>query len=395
MGIIIALQQKGKQIMENREISVQELAAYDNSYMLVDMRDDMSYAYGHLPEAVNIPEDAIRADVEQFAGKKVVIYCKRGEKSVDLVEWLCEQGVDAVGLKGGYLAWLLERSSKEEEEDTYHLDVEESLRKRFRKSIWCKFTKAINEYELVKPGDRIAVCISGGKDSMLLAKLFQELKRHNKFDFEVKFLVMDPGYSPVNRQVIEENAKRLEIPIEVFESDIFESVFNIEKSPCYLCARMRRGYLYSHAQKMGCNKIALGHHYDDVIETILMGMLYSAQVQTMMPKLHSTNFEGMELIRPLYMVREEDIKAWRDYNDLHFLQCACKFTDTCTTCNPDGVTKSKRMETKQLIAKMKEINPYVESNIFKSVENVNLKTIIAYKKDGVKHSFLDTYDQEN
>ena len=285
--------------------------------------------------------------------------------------------------------------SKSKKELSFAEEVEQSLRKKFRKNIWCKFTKAINEYELVKPGDRIAVCISGGKDSMLLAKLFQELKRHNKFDFEVKFLVMDPGYSPVNRQVIEENAKRLEIPIEVFESDIFESVFNIEKSPCYLCARMRRGYLYSKAKELGCNKIALGHHYDDVIETILMGMLYGAQVQTMMPKLHSTNFEGMELIRPMYLIREDDIKHWRDFNGLHFIQCACKFTDTCTTCNPDGVTKSKRMETKQLIAKMKEINPYVESNIFKSVENVNLKTIIAYKKDGVKHSFLDTYDQEN
>ena len=285
--------------------------------------------------------------------------------------------------------------SKSKKELSFAEEVEQSLRKKFRKNIWCKFTKAINEYELVKPGDRIAVCISGGKDSMLLAKLFQELKRHNKFDFEVKFLVMDPGYSPVNRQVIEENARRLEIPIEIFESEIFESVFNIEKSPCYLCARMRRGYLYSKAKELGCNKIALGHHYDDVIETILMGMLYGAQVQTMMPKLHSTNFEGMELIRPMYLIREDDIKHWRDYNGLHFIQCACKFTDTCTTCNPDGVTKSKRMETKQLIAKMKEINPYVESNIFKSVENVNLKTIIAYKKDGVKHSFLDTYDQEN
>ena len=250
------------------------------------------------------------------------------------------------------------------------------------------------EIQTVKPGDRIAVCISGGKDSMLLAKLFQVLKRHNKFDFEVKFLVMDPGYSPVNRQVIEENAKRLEIPIEVFESDIFESVFNIEKSPCYLCARMRRGNLYSHAQKMGCNKIALGHHYDDVIETILMGMLYSAQVQTMMPKLHSTNFEGMELIRPLYMVREEDIKAWRDYNDLYFLQCACKFTEACaTTENEENL--SKRKEIKELIATLKKVNPYVEGNIFKSVENVNLDTVVAYKSKGEKHHFLDTYDEKS
>lgn len=282
--------------------------------------------------------------------------------------------------------------SKSKKELSFAEEVEQSLRKKFRKNIWCKFTKAINEYELVKPGDRIAVCISGGKDSMLLAKLFQELKRHNKFDFEVKFLVMDPGYSPVNRQVIEENAKRLEIPIEVFESDIFESVFNIEKSPCYLCARMRRGYLYSHAQKMGCNKIALGHHYDDVIETILMGMLYGAQVQTMMPKLHSTNFEGMQLIRPMYLIREADIKHWRDYNDLHFIQCACKFTDTCTTCRTDGTSVSKRMEIKNLIAELKKVNPHIESNIFRSVENVNLHTVIAYKKDGVKHSFLEGYD---
>ena len=394
MGIIIALQQKGKQMMENREISVQELAAYDNSYMLVDMRDDMSYAYGHLPEAVNIPEDAIRADVEQFAGKKVVIYCKRGEKSVDLVEWRCEQGVDAVGLKGGYLAWLLERSSKEEEEDTYHLDVEESLRKRFRKSIWCKFTKAVKEYELVKEGDKIAVCISGGKDSMLMAKLFQELKLHNKVSFELTFLVMNPGYSPENLEIIKKNAKKLHIPITIFETDIFDSVYNVEKSPCYLCARMRRGHLYNKAKELGCNKIALGHHYDDVIETILMGMLYGAQVQTMMPKLHSTNFEGMELIRPLYLVREDSIKEWRDYNHLGFIQCACRFTDTCTTCNSDGSNKSKRQEIKQLIKEMKETNPFVEGNIFRSVENVNLSTVIAYKQGGVKHHFLDTYDDE-
>ena len=394
MGIIIALQQKGKQMMENREISVQELAAYDNSYMLVDMRDDMSYAYGHLPEAVNIPEDAIRADVEQFAGKKVVIYCKRGEKSVDLVEWLCEQGVDAVGLKGGYLAWLLERSSKEEEEDTYHLDVEESLRKRFRKSIWCKFTKAVKEYELVKEGDKIAVCISGGKDSMLMAKLFQELKLHNKVSFDLTFLVMNPGYSPENLEIIKKNAKKLHIPITIFETDIFDSVYNVEKSPCYLCARMRRGHLYNKAKELGCNKIALGHHYDDVIETILMGMLYGAQVQTMMPKLHSTNFEGMELIRPLYLVREDSIKEWRDYNHLGFIQCACRFMDTCTTCNSDGSNKSKRQEIKQLIKEMKETNPFVEGNIFRSVENVNLSTVIAYKQGGVKHHFLDTYDEK-
>ena len=205
---------------------------------------------------------------------------------------------------------------------------------------------------------------------------------------------MDPGYNEMNRQIIENNAKLLDIPITVFESDIFDAVYEIEKSPCYLCARMRRGYLYSHAQKMGCNKIALGHHYDDVIETILMGMLYSAQVQTMMPKLHSTNFEGMELIRPLYMVREEDIKAWRDYNDLHFLQCACKFTEACaTTENEENL--SKRKEIKELIATLKKVNPYVEGNIFKSVENVNLDTVVAYKSKGEKHHFLDTYDEKS
>ena len=226
---------------------------------------------------------------------------------------------------------------------------------------------------------------------MLLAKLFQELKRHNKFDFEVKFLVMDPGYSPVNRQVIEENAKRLEIPIEVFESDIFESVFNIEKSPCYLCARMRRGYLYSHAQKMGCNKIALGHHYDDVIETILMGMLYSGKVETMMPKLHSQNFEGMELIRPMYLIKESAIKAWRDTNGLHFIQCACRFTENCVSCG--GGRGSKRDEMKELVAQFRNTSSVIETNIFNSVRDINLRTVMGYHKDGEYYNFLDDYDQ--
>lgn len=274
----------------------------------------------------------------------------------------------------------------------YAKEVEQSLRKKFRKSIWCKFTKALNTYNLVEEGDRIAVCISGGKDSMLMAKCFQELKIHNKFDFEVKFLVMDPGYSVENRRVIEENARRLNIPITIYESDIFESVFNIEKSPCYMCARMRRGHLYSFAKSQGCNKIALGHHYDDVIETILMGMLYGAQIQTMMPKLHSTNFEGMELIRPLYLVREEDIISWRDYNHLNFLRCACKFTEACEYQDKDTEENlSKRLEIKELIKELKKVNPFVESNIFRSVENVNVDTVVAYKKKGIKHHFLDEY----
>ena len=224
---------------------------------------------------------------------------------------------------------------------------------------------------------------------MLMAKCFQDLKRFSKFEFDVKFLVMDPGYSPENREIIEKNAELLNVPITIFESNIFESVLHVEKSPCYLCARMRRGHLYNKAKELGCNKIALGHHYDDVIETILMGMLYGGQVQTMMPKLHSTNFEGMELIRPMYLIREDEIKRWRDYNDLHFIQCACKFTDTCTSCNPDNA--SKRQEIKNMIKQMSKINPQVESNIFKSVENVNLDTVIAFKKDGVKHNFLEKY----
>lgn len=340
-------------------ISIEELNRMNpDSYQIIDIRDETEIGHGAIPGAVAVATEEIEGNEKIDFSKKLVICCSRGKYSVDVAEELSEKGIDAESLEGGYIAWLIDNMKQKEAaekagEGSFAKDVEQSLRKKFRKSIWCKFTKAINEYELVKPGDKIAVCISGGKDSMLMAKLFQELKRHNKFDFEVKFLVMDPGYSPANRQVIEENAKRLEIPIEIFESDIFESVYNVEKSPCYLCARMRRGYLYSHAQKMGCNKIALGHHYDDVIETILMGMLYSAQFQTMMPKLHSTNFEGMELIRPLYLVREDAIKAWRDYNDLHFIQCACKFTDTCTTCNNEE-NQSKRMETKELIARLKK-----------------------------------------
>ena len=272
--------------------------------------------------------------------------------------------------------------------------AEESIRKKFHKSLFSPFAKACKKYELINEGDHIAVCISGGKDSMLMAKLFQEIQKHRKVNFDLTFLVMDPGYNEANRKLIESNAKRLGIPVTIFESTIFETVDTIDKSPCYLCARMRRGYLYSKAKELGCNKIALGHHYDDVIETILMGMLHGGQIQTMMPKLHSTNFEGMELIRPLYLVREKDICSWRDYNDLHFLQCACHFTETCSTFREDGTSSSKRLETKNLIAKLKENNPYVEGNIFKSVENVNLDTVIEYKKDGVRHNFLDTYYRE-
>ena len=379
-------------------ISIEELNRMNpDSYQIIDIRDEAEIGHGAIPGAVAVATEEIEGNEKIDFSKKLVICCSRGKYSVDVAEELSEKGIDAESLEGGYIAWLIDNMKQKEAaekagEGSFAKDVEQSLRKKFRKSIWCKFTKAINEYELVKPGDKIAVCISGGKDSMLMAKLFQELKRHNKFPFELVFLVMDPGYNEANRAVIEHNARLLGIPITVFETEIFDAVYNIEKSPCYLCARMRRGYLYSKAKELGCNKIALGHHYDDVIETILMGMLYGAQVQTMMPKLHSTNFEGMQLIRPMYLIREADIKHWRDYNDLHFIQCACKFTDTCTTCRTDGTSVSKRMEIKNLIAELKKVNPHVESNIFRSVENVNLHTVIAYKKDGVKHSFLEGYE---
>ena len=363
-----------------------------DDYQIIDIRSAAEIAHGEIPGAVIVAPENVLDNKNIDYSKKLIICCARGEKSEETARLLQLEGYDAQSLEGGFGAWLLDKMSMTDENEKA-FEVEKSLRKKFRKEIWSKFTKAVNTYELVKPGDKIAVCISGGKDSMLMAKCFQELKLHDKFDFDVKFLVMDPGYSPRNRQVIEENARILNIPITVFESDIFESVYNIEKSPCYLCARMRRGHLYAYAKELGCNKIALGHHYDDVIETILMGMLYGAQVQTMMPKLHSTNFEGMELIRPLYLVREDDIKAWRDYNGLNFIQCARKFTDTCTTCNNEE-NQSKRVEIKELIKTLKQVNPHVESNIFRSVENVNIDTVIAYKQNGVKHNFLDEYDNK-
>ena len=272
--------------------------------------------------------------------------------------------------------------------------VEISIRKKFHKTLFSRFTKALNEYDLIQPDDKIAVCISGGKDSMLMAKLFQELKNHNKFPFELIFLFMDPVYHKANREAIEKNCKLLGIPAKIFETDIFENVFEIDKSPCYVCARMRRGHLYNKARELGCNKIALGHHFDDVIETILLGMLYSGQVQTMMPKLHSTNFEGMQLIRPMYLIREEDICHWRDYNNLHFLQCACKFTEQLAFKKKDlSNLSSKRAKVKEIINQIKTDDPQIEGNIFRSVENVNLSTIIAYKdKDGKIHHFLDDYN---
>ena len=379
--------------MENLEITLEQLADIpEKARVLIDVRDEASYTYGTIPGALHVPDLSVRAENGQLPGdRKLVLFCMHGTQSLPLAEELQEKGYDAVSLQDGYGAWLRKNLSRESRQE----EIEEALRRvrRFRENLMTPFTKAIRTYSLLQPGDRVAVCISGGKDSMLMAKLFQELQRHRKFPFELVFLVMDPGYNELNRLIIESNAAALGIPITVFESDIFDIVDNIPKSPCYLCARMRRGYLYSKARELGCNKIALGHHYDDVIETILMGMLFSGQFQTMMPKLHSSNFEGMELIRPMYLIREADIMHWRDYNGLHFIQCACHFTDTCSSCREDGTSASKRMETKQLIARLKETNPFVEGNIFKSAQNVHLDTLIAYKKDGVVHHFLDDYEE--
>ncbi|MCQ2501527.1 MAG: ATPase [Lachnospiraceae bacterium] len=384
-----------------KEITYQELQSMlKPSYQLVDIRDHTAVNYGIIPGAIHIPmEELTERKGELDPSKKIILYCAHGFASMKACELLAAEEIQADYLKGGYSGWMVEKlDAEKDEEDEASLkqrikDIEHSIQKTFKKRTFSQFAKAINRYDMLQPGDKVAVCISGGKDSMLLAKLFQELKRHNKFDFELEFIVMDPGYSTANRKVIENNARIMGIPIRIFESDIFNVVYDIEQSPCYLCARMRRGYLYNKAKELGCNKIALGHHYDDVIETILMGMLYGGQVQTMMPKLHSTNFEGMELIRPMYLIREADVKAWRDYNDLHFIQCACRFTENTVTSETTGESTSKRQEIKQLIAELKKINPFIEGNIFKSVENVNLNTIITYKKNGIRHDFLEWYDE--
>ena len=271
-------------------------------------------------------------------------------------------------------------------------EIELSIVNKFRKTVWSKFLKGIKEYELIKPNDKIAVCISGGKDSMLMAVCMKRLQRYSKIPFEVEYLVMNPGYNEINYEKIIENAKLLEIPIKVFDTGIFDAVVNVEQNPCYLCARMRRGYLYKNAQDLGCNKIALGHHFDDVIETILMGMLFGSQVQTMMPKIHSENFEGMQLIRPMYMVRENDIIKWSQYNKLQFIQCACRFTEQCAVDdNASGL--SKRLEVKNLLKELRKNNPAVDMNIFRSVENVNLQTIISYHRGKDHHHFLDDFDE--
>lgn len=268
-------------------------------------------------------------------------------------------------------------------------EIEKSIIKKFRKEIWTPFIKGINEYKLINENDKIAVCISGGKDSFLLAKCMQEIKRHGKINFDLKFILMNPGYNDKNLELIKSNSEKLGLDIHIFESEIFNTVDEISQdSPCYLCARMRRGYLYSEAKKLGCNKIALGHHFDDVIETILLSIIYGGEMKTMMPKLHSTNFDGMELIRPLVFVKEENIINWAKYCDLKFLNCACKFTEKSRLEN-----NSKRKEIKELIKKLRSINPYIETNIYKSSKNVNMDAIIEYKHNGIRHNFLDRYDE--
>ena len=375
-------------------ITVEELKKADkNEYVLLDMREESERDQGSIPGSVQMSAEQILQNPPSDKSRKYVIYCRSGIKSVDVAQELTRQGYEAYSLEWGYVAWLYDLTSTQGSEELKKR-AEHSIQTTFRKEIWSKFMKAVRDYKLVEDGDKIAVCISGGKDSMLMAKLFQELKRYSPVKFEVEYLVMDPGYNAENRQIIQNNANNLGVTIRIFESDIFESVYHVEKYPCYLCARMRRGHLYHFAQELGCNKIALGHHYDDVIETILMGMLYGAQIQTMMPKLHSTNFAGMELIRPLYLIRENDIKRWRDYNGLNFIRCACKFTDDCASCNNEE-TRSKRVEIKELIAQLKKKNPEVENHIFKSVENVNLSTVIAYKDKKGVHHFLDDYDKKD
>ena len=378
--------------MVQEEITLEALEAQPkDTYLLVDIRDEAAFQFGHMDGAIHIPANELpERHAELPKDRLLVIYCRSGIISEDAAAELREDGFSAVNLVGGYVQWL-QRKIRRETTGEKAAEIEQSLRKKFHRVIFSRFAKAVNTYDLIQPNDRIAVCISGGKDSMLMAKLFQELLKHGKANFELVFLVMNPGYNKDNWKIIQDNAKVLGIPLTVFETQIFDTVADIDKNPCYLCARMRRGYLYSHAKELGCNKIALGHHFDDVIETILMGMFYGGKVETMMPKLHSQNFEGMELIRPMYLIKEDDIIAWRDYNQLNFIQCACRFTENCVSCG--GGRGSKRDEMKELIKEFRKQGDIIEKNIFRSVHNVNLRTIIGYHKDDMEYNFLDDYNE--
>ncbi len=427
--------------------SVQEMEADSRNIGIIDIREEKDYLADTIPGARNcfwmdFPSEEM--DAREliggfgYAGEPLYLVCYTGDKSDDICDRLNGWGIEAYSIDGGYASYLRlamsrllagELPSSEENGDssatttititttknegaegegtkkkrrhtfTYAENVERSIQKKFRKEIWRQFTRAIREYNLIEDGDKIAVCISGGKDSMIMAKLFQELHRHGKHNFDVEYLVMNPGYNDINYETVQNNAKLLNVPIKVFTSDIYDVVagdagYDGSGSPCYLCARMRRGHLYAEAKKLGCNKIALGHHFDDVIETSLMGMLYGAQIQTMVPKLHSSNFPGMELIRPLYYIREKDIVHWRDYNHLHFINCACRLTESCTALSCTGTAQgSKRGEVKRLIRSLEEKDPVIAMNIFRSMENVTLPMVLGYKDDaGCRHDFLTRYE---
>lgn len=366
-------------------ITIEELVKIPlEERVVIDVRREDEYQHSSVPGAVWLSAEEIMGAEDGLnrvlsypvEESRRFILCHTGERSRDVVEYLEERGIGAVNVEGGFRSYLRYSLSQEvQEQDALAertREIERSIIKKFRKPVWRRFTKAINEYELIQDGDKIAVCISGGKDSMLMAKLLQELKRHGKNNFDLVFLVMNPGYNAENWQIIQNNAKLLGIPLTVFETEIFDIVATVEDSPCYLCARMRRGYLYNQAKQLGCNKIALGHHFDDVIETTLMGMLYSGKFETMMPKLHSQNFEGMQLIRPMYLIKEEAIKAWRDYNGLSFIQCACRFTEMCSTCG--GEKPSKREEMKDLIRQFRTVSDVIETNIFNSTRGAEGRT---------------------
>ena len=379
----------------------EKLITPGGKWVMLDVRSEEEFLRSSYPGAVSIPQRQFESDPEGSISrlereKSYLVMCHTGDHSRDIVSLLQDHGIDAANLDGGWRAYLrlsLQRFMEEDQAEKRSektAAIERSIIKRFRKTVWSPFTKAVKDYQLIQEGDRIACCISGGKDSFLMAKLLQELQRHGPVRFDLVFLCMNPGYNEDNWQIIKDNAKILGVDLTVFNTEIFDTVAEIDRNPCYLCARMRRGYLYSHAKELGCNKIALGHHYDDVIETILMGMLYAGKVETMMPRLKSQHFEGMELIRPLYLIREKDIKAWRDANELNFIQCACRFTENCLSCG--GARGSKRDDVKQLIADLARQDPVIEANLFRSVENVSLNAVIGYKdREGVRHSFLEEF----
>lgn len=376
--------------------TIEELEKDTREKQVIDIRDKADFEKETYPGAVNIYWEELEEHMDEIRRDcPVYLVCYTGQKSEEIAEELTEQGYEIYSVKNGYRAWLklklgrLMANHSEAEQRTK--DIERSIIKKFRKPIWRRFTKAIREYELVQDGDKIAVCISGGKDSMLMAKLLQELQKYSEVPFELVYLVMDPGYNELNRKKIESNAALLHIPITIFETDIFSVANNTEKNPCYLCAKMRRGHLYSKAKSLGCNKIALGHHFSDVVETTVMSMFYGAQLQAMPPKLHSQNFEGMELIRPMYCIHEDDILSWKRYNDLEFIQCACRFTENCATCDND-VSVSKRQETKLLLRRLKRDNPNIEKSIFNSIHSVCLDTMVGYKSRGVTHTFTEIYN---